>query len=152
MRERIEKIYDNLYKDYLDYLFDNRYPERYILNLARNPRAFDQERNILRLIKNEINNAGERLPQPIRLRPDAKFFIMVIFHQMIAIPLIDEGNDNFTNQMENYITADLKLLINQSIEFKKNDKVREITAHTILTVMDRDWKKMNISKFDLWND
>lgn len=150
MRESIEKIYDDLFNDYLS---GNRYSDRYIRKRLRNPKLLDSERNSLRTIKNQIEKVGNQLPKGIRLRADAKFFMTIIFQQMIALPLLEEENNEIINQLEKYISDDLSYLVNQSFQYKmlKQDSL-EISAHTILTIMDRDWKKMNIAKFSLWND
>lgn len=73
---------------------------------------------------------------------------------MVELPLRLELRQTIVqgiSTLDEDILHDIRYLINEGFKVKANADVKEITAHTILTIMDRNWASLSISKFELWN-
>ena len=150
MRKELADIYENLFLDY-----------PYSLREGYRPFFYDRL-NISKLIHRRIVIEEDRFIRDggqysnsdnVELRSDAKYFLMLIFYQMVALPL---QHPNIARDIEpeilaDYITRDITLLMRYSYEIKVGAEVKEVTAHTILTAIDQKWEVLNISNFKLWN-
>jgi|GEM_PF-2168416 len=139
MRPELKIIYENLFSNYITYPLDI-FPYRL---------TTEQDSDIITTITNELDRI-EKLHSEVEIRPDAKFFILVIYHQMIAIPLLNEGKQKI-NSLKEYIREDIKNLLDKAYEQKHSSDPKEISAHTILNVMDAQWNNLNLAKNEWWN-
>jgi len=133
MKNEFYEVYEELYADYLyDYEYRRRQRPRlneyYLIRLIR--RAID---------KSDIEN---------KLRPDAKFFLLVNFHQLIVRPFIDKRPFNdLTNDLEDDIQTDISTIISESISLE-NQKI--ISGHQIMKTIDKLWKNLRTTKLEIW--
>lgn len=142
MRTELEDIYDRLF---VDYIFEN-------INRPRIRTATDLEYSIIEIISRELQRAEDSFIDEVKLRSDAKLFTLIIFHQMVAIPLLIELEPENIKNIQGYIRDDVKDLIGYAREEKEGSEMREITAHTVLSLIDENWNTLNISREKWWND
>jgi len=143
MKDNFNEIYDVLYADYIYEEARDRsfYPER-------------TEYNILRIIRRAIDRSNNNYI----LRSDAKYFLLVNFHHLVAKPLIenifwrDAEAGISINNLETAIQSDIQLIIETSI---KNATLTEniensISGHMIIATVDSLWKDLSTMKFEIW--
>jgi hypothetical protein len=103
-----------------------------------------------KVIRQILGEAEQRLGHNGRsLRPDAKFFLLTNFLQMVAMPLRFTrrlGRDEFGD----LLSADINILLEQAA--KERPLTREISAHAVIDALSRYWKLLNLSRFRLWED
>ena len=143
MRKQLEAVYENLYDSYYF-----GFPPSQPFNLA-----------LINSIRNEISEVEQVQSEDnafnrITIRSDAKYFLSVIFHQMVGLPLQLENRREIVEgiaTLERDILHDIRYLLDEGYRRKEKAEIKEITAHTILTVMDEKWTALRIAKFELWN-
>jgi len=149
MRKELENIYEDLF---IDYEFDSRESFRMRPRRFRRMGEFDIEYSIVKIIRRELQRSEDSLIDKVKVRSDAKLFTLITFHQMVAIPLISEKKQVNIENLESYIEKDVKDLMEAAKEEKLYSDTREITAHTILSLLDKKWDSLNISRNEWWND
>jgi hypothetical protein len=139
MTPEYSRAYEFLYSVYI---YDS--PRRRFNNI---------EIDFIRMIKYAIDISDPTM----RLRSDAKFFLMVNFHQMIIRPLID--HPPFKKSDSNIPPEDLRIAIEEDInsivkgsiintnEFKGGEGV---SGHEIMKSIDQLWSSLKTTKFELW--
>lgn len=139
MKEQYHEIYESLYKDYV-----------YEQDFIRRKRPFHlDEYYITKTIKKSI----ERADRENRLRPDAKYFLIVNFHHLIVRPLIEERpyRSKFQEErifdLEDSIHSDIETIINSSLKTAEN---KEVSGHQIMRTIDKLWKELRTTKLELW--
>ncbi len=80
MRPEFYDVYRDLNRLYRLSQFDLRYAR------ARGPGLFQNVRN-LRIVDSAVTEAVNDLDLSRKLRPDARLFLLVNLHQMVALPL-----------------------------------------------------------------
>lgn len=134
------------------------YPEEYILyrlasynsSLFKELREFHlkQEKLVL-LLKNEIIEFefNHNLP----FRPDAKYFIISNFNNMIIKPIMLQSNNNDQeindDQLKKYLISDVRTIMFNALENRKEDK---ISGHDILKSIDSLWLQLQSTKMEVW--
>ena len=137
----MKKEYYDVYKMlYADYVSENEFRRR---------RPFPTEYYVVRTIRKSIDRADKEG----KLRPDAKYFLLVNFHHLIVRPLIEQRpvrdfrieKDYF--ELEANIQSDLETIIADS-----NDNVNqeEISGHQIMKSIDKLWKNLKTTKLEIW--
>jgi hypothetical protein len=152
MRQELENAYNRLYDAYNDpVLF--QLPFSIYSTLNDLPIRTAMDRVELEFSSGQNNNFNQA-----SLRPDAKYFIVLIFTQMVAAPLVLENLSPVyspeapdISDLAAGIEKDVEFLLRLGYERKRNATDKEVTAHTILTLIDENWDKLYIAKFELWN-
>ncbi|MDB4926595.1 hypothetical protein [Mucilaginibacter sp.] len=145
MREEFYQTYDLLYADYVynNDIRDRRYYQR---NFGL------YEYDLVRIIRRAIDyQSNDR-----RVRPDAKYFLLVNFHNMIVRPLLEYrpfrnperiyGDDPLELQVA--IENDIKTIIDRTNE--EADKDEEISGHAMMKAIDTLWPQLRTTKFEIW--
>jgi hypothetical protein len=137
MKREYYDIYEILYADYI---YENVYRPRSFFSFS--------EYRIIRTIRLAIDsNEKEK-----KLRPDAKYFLLVNFHHLIVKPLIEADefivfrNKNL-NDLEANIQSDISTIISGT---KQPSSEREISGHQIMETIDRLWKDLKTTKLEIW--
>jgi hypothetical protein len=150
MRDELKRIYENLYTDFSDtggyWVLDGLH-RRSILDIPR-------DQGVMGTIKAsilEFESEGSPLNSQVEIRADAKFFISLIFYSMVYLPIREENFASNNKNVEDYIKKDVRFLLTEAIDQKRFAEVKEVTAHTILSLLDQKWEMLNISKGELWN-
>lgn len=145
MRQEFNQIYDNLFADYLyDSDIRRRRPLRY------------NEFDLARIIRRAIDRADSRG----LLRPDAKYFLLVNFHHLIVRPMIESNTyrgsvepERNLISLEQAIESDIQTIVTTSIENRGPEldaNENQISGHEIMTTIDRIWKQLKTTAFDIW--
>ena len=139
MKSKYYEIYEILYNEYV-----------YEQDFIRRRRPFHpDEYYIVKTIKKSIERANKER----KLRPDAKYFLIVNFHHLIVRPLIEERPRRFRLQedkmfdLNDSIQDDIHTIVSQT-EMDKNEN--EISGHQIMRTIDRLWKKLKTTKLEIW--
>jgi len=138
MKPEFNKIYENLYADYV-YDADKRSSIFVRYN----------EYELLRTIRRSIDNSDKE----DKLRPDAKYFLLTNFHNLIVRPLIDDyryvlDNPDLSNLGE-YIAEDIQTIINTTTNEISTDS-EKISGHQIMSTINGLWKTLKTTSFDIW--
>jgi len=153
MKEKFSRTYDELYDIYPDGYFLHRlarFDNVLLSNISSELREFYSKLEpMVEIIRVEIQRFEVKNRWPFR--PDAKYFIVTSFNNMIIKPIIYQiiQNDNEVseNQLKEFIQADVNSIMNLSFEIKKEDK---ISGHDILKSIDSLWPKLQSTKMELW--
>jgi hypothetical protein len=97
MREDYERIYARLHSQYYEAL-------RSFGRSSRQVEWIDK-------IRHTIRTSSEQLQLGSRLRPDAAYFLLINFHQMIVRPVIDPQNfaaEEIENQLHGILASDIR--------------------------------------------
>lgn len=134
-------IYSKLYKDYEEEIF---------FHLRRPPFREDQ---YLRIIKRTI----EEVDTGNRLRPDAKYFLIVNFHHLIVLPVLERRYSQYGRSYEPRYIPDRKfsedirediqtIISNTETQLGEQD----ISGHQIMRTIDRLWRELKTTKLEIW--
>lgn len=153
MERRFYDIYEKLFSDYV---FEHGFSHRRRLWYGE----YLSEHDLLRLMRRIIEDTEfEFLRNPefeyAKMRPDAKFFLLSNFHLMVLLPLIESENrkDLPERQLENlldYIRIDLKQIIKDAFQETRKTRNSEISGHTIMKAIDKNWKELKLSSMQIW--
>ena len=140
MDEKYRKNYQNLADDYP---FEGA--RHYFRNLL-----FPRKDNIPTMIRKEIRNF-RRENERYDVRPDAEYFLILNFHQMIAAPLLMNrglSNEDFHSRLTEAIAADVTEILRGATD-EAHD--REISGHSIVQSLSKRWDRLKTTEFKLWN-
>ncbi len=142
MTPEFYEIYEFLYQDYI---YEN--------DIRRRRRFPNNEYYLLRTIKQSIDTSETEY----RLRPDAKYFLLVNFHNLIVRPMLESRPSVYYNERGSEF-EDLQAAIQSDIatiskESKNNQEVRnenEVSGHQIMNTIDKNWKELKTTNFKIW--
>jgi hypothetical protein len=81
--------------------------------------------------------------EKIRLREDAKYFLLLNFAEMIVRPL---GARFEPKRLKHDLEHDLKILLDSAAE-KANP---EISGHAIINALSKNWAELDVMRLDFW--
>ena len=144
MRQEFYQAYDVLYADYV-YNNDIRDRRYFPPNLGL------YEYDLVRIIRRAIDQSNDR-----PLRPDAKYFLLINFHNMIVRPLLEyrlfRNRERIYTadpvELQGMIENDIKTIVGQAIQEIGNDQ--EISGHAIMRAIDTLWTQLSTTKFEIW--
>lgn len=157
MDKQFFDIYNGLYAEYV---YDFGYPRRrrqWFSELESETSIIREVRRSIEFAEMEIDRKGESFG--ISLRPDAKFFLLTNFHLMVIRPLIDSDNRlwdqtrverNLT--FSDFIGADISAILHQAYSSAMELGIKEISGHTIMRAIDKQWPELKLSNFRIWGD
>lgn len=111
----------------------------------------DEQRNLraLAIVIEAIEEGSSVLPAHIKLRPDARLFLLINLHQIVTLPLSDRRSPTvLSNQVEAGIKSDVKAIISASIEYASNRN--EIAASHIVWGLARVLNELSLKSWRLW--
>lgn len=141
MDTNYERIYKRLLSDYkarYDY-FDQPLPRGFSL--------YD-DLDLFETIQQRIADFKEAQPNQI-LRPDAEYFLLMNFQQMIALPLLLRADPARPYAViRDAVSDDVKLVLRGAVEEAKN---REISGHSIVQSLNKRWRDLKTTDFRIWD-
>lgn len=152
MNREMHEVYALLYSDYAETPFSP--------DLRRPFRGRFPPDGVLTQMVEMINDAERRAKPPHGLRPDARLFLVVNFHQMISRPL-QLGNVLHEDQLLQVIHHDILLVIEDAAnegDQQVNDSPAAtpstdgISAAAILRALARKWKELKLNSIGAWRD
>lgn len=153
MKEKFNRTYDELYDIYPDGYFLHRlarFDNILLSNLSSQLREFySKVEPMVEIIRREIEQFEFKHRWPFR--PDAKYFIITSFNNMIIKPIlyqiIQNDNEVSENELKEFIRSDVNTIMNLSMQIKKEDK---ISGHDVLKSIDSLWSQLQSTKMELW--
>lgn len=155
MKEKFNQTYDLLYDMYPDGYFVHRFSrfDKNFLgfaNMSSELREFYiRQEAIIELLRREILNF--EIQRKFPFRPDAKYFLITNFNNMIIKPILYQilENDKEISEdiLREYVTSDIKTIMNNSFEIRKEER---ISGHDILKSIDSLWPQLQSTKMELW--
>jgi hypothetical protein len=153
----MDEVYRNIYSQ----LYDSVEPEFEVRNYAWYNREAPQTTTLNAGILRQMIDVAERETfgggtdqlnvSPYagrRLRPDAKLFLLINFLQMIVIPVIlarrQDGPD-----LGRILFADTVTLLKESAD-ETNET--DVSSHSVLKALTKNWQRLNVSALKLWED
>lgn len=109
----------------------------------------------VKVVRNSIEAASEwvRKMRKVEVREDAKHFLLINTVDMIAIPISMAQGLPPDPSLYLAIDHDVVLLLDSAagragIEI---ERPREVSAHRIVDALSRNWKKLRLSSFQIWD-
>lgn len=150
MNREFYSIYEQLFEIYGHYPVPMWWPERWP---ERMPITFRAD-EILRRIKSSVDRGVERANLSNRLRPDARLFLLVNFHQLFLLPLYYVRG--WSGEYEEYVNAvdpDIDLILKEADKSARKagyEEKPEITGRHILDAVHNLWKELRLNRFEIW--
>jgi len=145
MRKEFYGVYKDLYEIYARYY---SMPEEWF-PFIREPWLRLADIRSVRWVTESIEQAISDLNLADRLRPDARYFLLVNLHQMVALPLIHpKVKDLDFGQLEADLKSDARTILSAAIETSEGGQ--EITASGLLKVISSQWDKLRVTAWEVW--
>ncbi len=124
MERRFNDIYDNLYREYGNELGPAQ---------AELPRE----------IRARIDNAIDELYLSERIRPDAKLYLLVNFHRLVVMPLIEDGSISM-DEVFGYLSDDVGILLRRARDLADSREAEEISGHLMVDALSDVWDELRL--------
>jgi hypothetical protein len=124
MERQFHDIYDNLYREYGD-------------ELSPTQAELPQE------IRVRIDNAIDELYLSERIRPDAKLYLLVNFHRLVVMPLL-EGGSFSTDEDFDYLSDDVGILLRRARDLADSREAEEISGHLMVDALSEVWDELRL--------
>ena len=124
MERQFHDIYDNLYREYGD-------------ELSPTQAQLPQE------IRVRIDNAIDELYLSERIRPDAKLYLLVNFHRLVVMPLL-EGGSFSTDEGFDYLSDDVGILLRRARDLADSREAEEISGHLMVDALSEVWDELRL--------
>ncbi|MFX0137504.1 MAG: hypothetical protein ACFFDN_27955 [Candidatus Hodarchaeota archaeon] len=138
-------------KEFYD-IFKDLYEEFGYLALPRYPKYYKYRIRPIREIKEKIDDAIRKLYLINQLRPDAKYFLLTNFYQLVVLPnfhpFSPKFNEDIESKLMDYIFEDLLLVLTSAKHIVGQEK--EITSHAIFKSIVELWNKLKVNKLEIW--
>jgi hypothetical protein len=121
MERRFHDIYNDLYTEYGDEL---------------SPAQADLAQEIRVRIENAINESY--LSE--RIRPDAKLYLLVNFHRLVVVPLI-EGGGLSTDEILGHVSHDVGTILRRARDLAEAE---EISGHVVVDALSDVWEESRL--------
>lgn len=139
------KVYEVLYAEYpYEIVKDYRYRRFAPVN----------EFYLVRTVRRFIDKADKN----DQLRADAKYFLLINFHQMIIKPLLEgrflSSNGSYdASKLEDDIQSDIELIVSSStssLESRLEPTGERTSGHAVIHSIDSLWRQLKTTRLDLW--
>lgn len=139
MNSEFYEIYGEMLEEYRD---DYRFgPRRFFRMFSP---SSDQS---FRLIEKAVEEVCEQ--KKVKLRPDAKYFLITNFHQMVAMPVTIAFGRQVQGNISELIREDISLII--STAGSRLNEQKEITGGMILRTVGEMWDKLKTNAENIWS-
>jgi len=112
----------------------------------RNSRRQGELRSAVTKIKGAIDGYAETR-DGFGIRPDAKYFLIVNFVQVILVPIIAARDSMSTDQLLEDAAADIKVVLDEAA---KGSDEREMSSHDIIQSINNVWYQLKLTDALLW--
>lgn len=147
-------VYEDMYEDFSAL----RATDPKLLSPILNVLTPQQTRSMISQAKSAIENAERDLS--VQLRPDAKYFLLLNFTEMILLPISGVRERPHTTplisseQMQQHLKADIALIVSEA-KLKSqlptwDTKSAEITGHNVIDAVSAAWNRMKFNEYFYW--
>jgi hypothetical protein len=138
MTIEFEKIYTQLFESTTEF-----YPSAF---------WFPENQKILNLLKEIKSKLRDGINDERKLRPDAKYFLLVNAYHLIILPLmiadLNKLSISYIEQQQGNILKDLDTILKLVKETIPEDE--ELSGHQVMRVIDKSWNDLEVTKISLW--
>jgi hypothetical protein len=148
MRREFYEIYKDLYEVYRSYAYLST---DYVLRLPFP--GYIPNLRAIRQVTDAIEEAVTKLGLTLRLRPDAKHFLLINFHQMVILPLMHP--ESYREKIDlNKLLSELKDDAHHILSYamKKTEGKKEITSGDILKACADTWGDLKLQVYGIWGE
>jgi len=151
MISEYKKIYDDLYENISDnlifsLLFMIFWPKRTRAKAYKE--SFKYLRPLLSFTKKTIDKAIDAIDENKRIRPDAKYYLLINFYHMVAVPLTLHKHEIFSVLYKENVENDVKIILAKAIEMSPKKNV--ITTTDIIKILPKVWDNLGLNKIKVW--
>lgn len=166
MRPEFYEVYENLYRDFL---FVRLQQWRPITDESLKPATV---RDLIYETQRAIDNAAEKKGGD-RVRPDARYFLLLNFYEMVLRPIAlvgrldDEAQGRLSREnLREDINHDIDLILETAEEYAsegdeqprdhwghlpaERERRREITGHSVIDAIHSAWDKIKFNEYLYW--
>jgi hypothetical protein len=155
MDQRYNEAYNRLYADYAyDYGYPRRRQRPWIEPGIEQETVLETRRAIEQL---EMEAQQHPDARNMRLRPDAKLFLLSNFHLMVVVPLLENAYRNgpgpraeLNQDLVSAIKQDIETILEDAYSTAYEAGVREVSGHAVMTSIDKLWKGLKTTSFRIW--
>lgn len=110
-------------------------------------------RQLARDVKQVIDQVIEELNLRERVRPDARHFLLVNFHQFIVAPAYLASPRLNINAAEVFdvLRDDTRTILRASEELSRERERGEISGHIVLDALSSRWDKLKSTFYEFWD-
>lgn len=102
----------------------------------------------LRIIDDVITETVSDLDLSLRLRPDARLFLLVNCHQMVLLPLAyAERVITEPLPVEQILRHDVRTILASASEMARGE---EISGHAVIDAVSRVWRQLRATQLNVW--
>lgn len=153
MKQKFYQAYDELYEMYPEGYFLHRFASHdnfLFKRLTSELKEFYlKQEQLVESLKKEIEKFEFQHRFPFR--PDAKYFLISNFNNMIVKPIIfqilRDDKEITEEQLKNYLLTDVQTIMSNALAYKKEEK---ISGHDVLKSIDSLWPQLQSTKMELW--
>lgn len=150
MRDEYRRVYDDLYKSY-------RGP--WLSLYIDFPHNLFPDRQYPAFIAESIDASIQQLDLADRVRPDAKYLLLINFYQMIVLPILfarrlDKASEYNAESLRPDIQSDIQTILKSASvrEIQRNgDVVKEISGGRILSEIAALWDELRVARVEVWS-
>jgi hypothetical protein len=134
--------YYDVYRDLLDtYRVAAR---RFVLPAAP---GFIHPRVQVETVIEAVDAAASELALADRLRPDARYFLVINLYQMIALPFEHPDAPTRPHDIVRELRADAKAILGEA---RGDAGTGEVTGHDVASAVPKVWQQLRTAKWELW--
>jgi hypothetical protein len=165
MQPEFYEVYENLYREFLYAHLHQWGPstDEYLKPATIRDLIYETQR--------AIDNAAEKIGRD-RVRPDARYFLLVNFYEMVLRPIAlvgrkdDEVRERLSREnLSEDLTHDVNLIMETADEYAsapteprnyweessaERERVREITGHSVIDAIHSAWDKIKFNEYLYW--
>ncbi len=116
-------------------------------------KSSDVEQNFAYEAKRIIDEAIDELQLGEMVRPDARHFLLVNFHQFILMPayLASRRLDISSTEVFQSLRTDARTILLASADLARQRDRSEISGHIVLDSISRSWEFLKSTFYEFWD-
>jgi hypothetical protein len=145
----MDQVYHDIYKSmYEAYEIGPEYQRRIAQSIPQIPPVNQSKlRRALDRIKKAIDEYETDSGSTIR--PDAKYFLMLNFFELILFPIIAAGEPTNTNQLLEDADSDIHLVLSEAVHSGGQDS-EGLSSHSIIRSINSAWDRLKLTDAFTW--
>jgi hypothetical protein len=84
-----------------------------------------------------------------RIRPDAKLFLLVDFHRLLVMPLVESGRMT-PDEDFGRLGDDTGFIISSARDLADRDQEEEISSHRVVDTVSQEWDNLQLTRESIW--
>jgi len=159
----MDPVYEHIFGD----LYTAAYNREYLNRARIAESATFQSDEPIRTVRQTIEevNRGLVATEGLRLRSDARYFLLLNLTEMVVRPLqMRTGEPPFAGpsaQLENMLLGDVRLLVSDAARrhYERQRSLaqvrppeREISGHSVVEALAANWTRLKLNSYRIWGE